>query len=135
MTTSYFGSRPEAGSPLNSRAMRCRSADAFAVRALRTAIRFSGIPASMSTRRTQTWAAMLSTKTMWPQPRLASTRSASASSFGLCGSTSGAPAVFQVCPSSSSEWMATSAMRASRPRIFALSLMFVDSSAASICPT
>ncbi len=95
MTTSNFGATPSSGSPLNSLAMRCRSAAAWATSALSTAIRPSGMPAFTSVCTTHRCAATLSTNTMCPQVRFVSTRFVIAANFGEVGSTPDDAAVFQ----------------------------------------
>ena len=95
ITTSYFGAMPSSGSPLNSLAMRWRSAAACATSALSTPMRASGMPAFTSVCTTQRCAATLSTKTMCPQVRFRSTRFVIAANFGEEGSTPEDAAVFQ----------------------------------------
>lgn len=82
ITTSYFGAVSVSGSPLNSLAMRWRSAALGATSALSTPIRSAAMPPATSVSFTQRWAATLSTKTMCPHVRFASTRSARASNLG-----------------------------------------------------
>ena len=68
--------------PLNSRAMRRRSADLVSA-AFITAMRSRGIPCSTRTSMSHRCTAVGSQKMRWPQCGLAATRRAHSTSFGL----------------------------------------------------
>ena len=68
--------------PLNSRAMRTRSAGAV-VSALRMAMRSRGMPWATRISRSHWWVAVGSQKMMWPQFGLDATRFAHSTNFGL----------------------------------------------------
>jgi hypothetical protein len=76
------GSGGSLARPLNSRAMRTRSAGA-AVSALRMAMRSRGMPCSTRVSRIHWWVAVGSQKITWPQCALAAMRRAHSMNFGL----------------------------------------------------